>query len=448
MGFGTLQEAASPKMWNAGFRKGRLLPGPSAIEALARQLETVGDNSLNSIVPPGNQEEALRQWQHYLKTRDTSQFTKRARRCLCSVPTVARDPRFLTLLEQSGSAPTVSMIAALLGAYHALWDSRGENAVFERRLTHWVHNYQGSYRPLRELTTIINEVVGPQAAPLAARSAFHKQSSACHLLEERGLATNTPYASAIAGGILNACVRQLESTGNLNHARYICEQLIPADRGLIRDGAFFNTVKRLVTLSANTTDFALRDVVKNFVLLDPKLGDPRRYPNRWDTLRLSKEAKIVAGWLSEEDLKFFFDLIMERQEDRHHRRNFWLRYVHRVGNSSVAIGQEDRDRLRSQLSDLKKRGRTYANLNTWDVSAFIMDFGKVIVVEFSRTGNACFFYKVDPDHKKIINLQAREFSLFNLKIPNRASERVIHDRNGNWMDKVQQHLASIYQIRE
>ena len=102
----------------------------------------------------------------------------------------------------------------------------------------------------------------------------------------------------------------------------------------------------------------------------------------------------MTAWLSEEDLRFFFDLIMSGQEDRHNRREFWLRYVGRVGNSRVAMGTRDRDRLRVQLTELKKRGRSeYAHLEDPfedDVSAFIMDFGRAVVVEFSKPGNACF----------------------------------------------------------
>src|SRR5439155_15930958 len=94
--------------------------------------------------------------------------------------------------------------------------------------------------------------------------------------------------------------------------------------------------------------------------------------------------------------RFFFDLIMAGQEDRHNRREFWLRYVGRVGNSRVAMGTRDRDRLRVQLTELKKRGRSeYAHLEDPfedDVSAFIMDFGRAVVVEFSKPGNACFIY--------------------------------------------------------
>jgi hypothetical protein len=189
-------------------------------------------------------------------------------------------------------------------------------------------------------------------------------------------------------------------------------------------------------------------VVKDFVLREERLGDPRRHPGRWDNMGLSAEAETIKGWLSEEDLKFFFDLIMEGQEDRHHRRDFWLRYVHRVTNSSVVIGGADRDRLRRQLNELRTRGRTYANLNARDVSAFIMDFGNALVVEFSRTGHACFIYEANTGQRKIVNLQANEFSVSRLKALQAVSERIVHDRSGNWMQKVRQHLALRYRIRE
>jgi hypothetical protein len=148
--------------------------------------------------------------------------------------------------------------------------------------------------------------------------------------------------------------------------------------------------------------------VKNFVLLESHLGDPRRHPGQWDNKGLSAEAETVKGWLSEEDLKFFFDLVMEGQEDRHRRREFWLRYVSRARDFRVAIGRADHQRLRTQLQDLRKRGRNYATLDDRDVSAFVMDFGPAVVVDFSVVG-ACVVYNAKTGREKIGDLSAGKF---------------------------------------
>jgi hypothetical protein len=340
------------------------------------------------------------------------------------------------------------MLLGLLGVYHARWGER--NDALEQQTGQWLHDYQGSIHVLCQLARITDEVVGRDAALRAARSAFEKHWTTRQLLEERRLATNTPYAFAVAGGLLNANLHQLERTGDLDQARYICEKLVLADQTLIRPKAFADAVKRLIALSTRNTDLRLRDTVKDFVLRKERfgdlLGDPRRHPSRWDNLGLSAEAEAVKSWLSEEDLKFFFDLIMEGQEDRQHRREFWLRYVHRVRNSRVAIGEADRRRLRVQLNDLKKRGRTYAELDDWDASAFVMDFGPVIVVEFSQTGNACSVHEAKVSREKI-NLQADWFDKAKLKKRPYSPGWFRHDAERKWMSEVRQYLA-LFGVRE
>ena len=60
-GFETLCEAASPKVWNAGFHGGQLVLGPSALEAVARQFAAETNQQPPSKRPIWDREEARRQ---------------------------------------------------------------------------------------------------------------------------------------------------------------------------------------------------------------------------------------------------------------------------------------------------------------------------------------------------------------------------------------------------
>jgi EH_Signature domain len=285
--------------------------------------------------------------------------------------------------------------------------------------------------------------VGAYAALRAAtRCVSNGNTSACELLTQRGLALNTPYASTVAEALLNLTLRKLERTQELQEARHLCEELIPADRDLLLPQVFANAVKGLVRLaSSGSAGSALRDTVKDFVLREERLGDPRRNPTQWTNAGLATEAETVTSWLSEEDLRFFFDSIMKGQPDPHGRYQFWLRYVDRVRNFRVAIGEKYRQSHRVELDGLKKRGRSYAELDGWDASAFIMDFGSVIVVEFSQTGNACSVHEAKAGREKIGDLRANKFYKSKLKRPLRSLGWFRHDHDGNWKREVRQYLS-------
>jgi len=434
-GFKALREAASPEAWRVGS-----LPRPVALETLAREFDANPPPPPKR--PPFDPEEAHRQWQRYLSTQDQTQLERRALRRLCWDPEIAATTEFLHLLEKYDRPLSAPMILGLLGVYHHLW--RTQNSGLEQCVAKWLRNYQGYNQVLLHLAKVADEVVGQQAAAQAAvRYTANGKGSARELLIQRGLALDTPYASAVAEAFLNRALRKLEHTKGVQEIRFLCEELIPADRDLLPFQIIANAVKGGIKLaSLNSSNPELRDIAKNFVLLEPKLGDPRRHPGRWDNNRLSTEAEIVKSWLSEEDLKFFFDLIMEGQEDRQRRREFWLQYVHRVKNSRVAIGEVDRQRLRLQLNGLRERGRTYASLDDWNASAFVMDFGSAIVVEFSQTGNACSVYEANKTSRgQIGDLQADRFFRSKLKKRPRSPGWFRHDADGNWMFAVQQYLA-------
>lgn len=243
-GFETLRETTSSKVWSAGLYGGRLFSGPSRLESLAHQLAKEGEKLLSPKPPPIDPEEARKQWQHYLKTRDSSQIERRALRSLCWDTEVAATPTFLRLIAQPDRSPSAPMILGLLGVHHALWST--PNDTLERLIVKWLRGYEGYNPAVRRLVAIADEVVGRDAAWRASRTAFEKRLTARQLLEERGLTLQSAYAFTVAAELLKANVQILERTGDLTRARYICDRLIPTDRDLLKPDTFAEAVKRLV----------------------------------------------------------------------------------------------------------------------------------------------------------------------------------------------------------
>src|SRR5581483_8047533 len=266
-GFETLRETTSSKVWSAGLLGSRLFSGPSRLESLAHQFAKEEEKPSPSKPPPIDPEEARKQWQHYLKTRDASQIERRALRYLCWDTEVAATPTFLRLIAQPDRPPSAPMILGLLGVHHALWST--PNDTLERLIVKWLRGYEGYNPVVRHLVAIADEVVGRDAAWRASRTAFEKRLTSRQLLEERGLTLQSAYAFTVAAELLKANVQILERAGDLHRAHYICDQLIPTDRDLLKPDTFADAVKRLVTIAVRATDVQFQDVVKGFVLLEP-----------------------------------------------------------------------------------------------------------------------------------------------------------------------------------
>jgi EH_Signature domain len=135
-----------------------------------------------------------------------------------------------------------------------------------------------------------------------------------------------------------------------------------------------------------------RETVKTWFLKHAQFGDPRLGQiKQWGII--NKEAQSTfTGWLSQEDLEFFFSVILPGYDDPHGRRVFWEQYLPLVSASRVLISEYDRYRCRSILDQMKKDGKTLPGKSEGS-SIFIMKITDMYIVEFSETGNAAYVYK-------------------------------------------------------
>lgn len=202
----------------------------------------------------------------------------------------------------------------------------------------------------------------------------------------------------------------------------------------------FKTSVQHMILASSRFSPQQSDGLRDFILNDHRLRDPRLPANGPNWAGVSELARdTVIQWLSAEDIQLFFDHVLTTRNDPHGRKPFWLRYKGKVKRSRPLLSALDESRWLANTATRGKRnfGRMEDFCNT---SAFLLDFGRVMVVEFSEVGNAVYVYEHRdvPDLNDAFWSQAR-FSLSTLKQKDRCIERMTH--TPHWQSKMRTLLA-------
>ena len=173
----------------------------------------------------------------------------------------------------------------------------------------------------------------------------------------------------------------------------------------------------------------LRQPVQSYVFRewqDPRLagGDVR-----WR--EVSDEAKrIFTKWITEEDLRFFFDIVAQACNDRKfaYRKAFWLAYFEHISFCRPVLRQNVQDLFRNNPQALEYyRERQPATLTggNSDQHAFIIQMGDHTFVEFS-TAAACYVYD---DAGRPFDLGHSKYNMIQLRSRMFAKHRVVHSNS-------------------
>ena len=206
-----------------------------------------------------------------------------------------------------------------------------------------------------------------------------------------------------------------------------------------RPSSFKTCVQQMIVASSRFSPHQSEEL-KDFIVNDSRLLDPRLPANGPNWVGISDSARdMVIQWLSAEDIQLFFDHVLPKRSDPHGRKPFWLRYKAKVKRSRPLLAGFDEGRWQANAATMGKRnyGRMEHNCNA---SAFLLDFGRVIVAEFSRVGNAVYVYERRdvPDLNDAFWSQGR-FSLSTLKQKDCAIEAMTH--TPLWQSKMRTLLA-------
>ena len=397
-----------------------LFERPKALEDASRRLGILAEMSLRAP-RPSRREEALREWEAW-KGGSGDMPRRVLLRTLCWEPEVVSDERFIpclrTLRPLNGR-----VIQALLPTYLRLWRQGGDpEPHLARALREDLAGLVGARGVVERWREFSEHLLGPNAAEAFADHGLTQKVSVGNRLEEMNLATDTEFARFAAAHLMDRATRGPAATQNLD---WLLQELLPRDSLIAGEIGWGNALRNLILNQELTADERVRERILDFPLRDLQLPDPRVNSVPWHPVGEEATSQVIR-WRSSEDLRFFFDLVMKGKPDHQGRHRFWQKYVDGVTRSLIVLNRNDERRLRRRLSDLEARGRRFARIVGTDLtSAFVMEFGQTIIVEFSEAGNACFVYK-RAKGKDLISWHASTVDLRVLKNPRSASSRLIH----------------------
>jgi hypothetical protein len=242
------------------------------------------------------------------------------------------------------------------------------------------------------------------------------------------------YLQAAVSAAADQCRAEPERRGSYLIGQLLRWEALPLD---LLKGEFTKTVLH------DPTSLVMRDPLLDLARQHPQLGDPRLPANVAHWMGYEKAKGKVIAWLSSLDIRFFFDHVFPRGRDKHGRREFWLRYSGRVRQSRCLLSDLDRARLR--VSPAAQEAIAATGRIEGATSAFLLDLGDLLVVEFANVGNACYLYEPREAARVIPDFwTTRPFWQSRLKNAGRAAKRLLHVQA--WQGEAAQFLAR-YGIR-
>jgi hypothetical protein len=188
-----------------------------------------------------------------------------------------------------------------------------------------------------------------------------------------------------------AIALELDDNAFTRHILSFLEAAIEPSFQTTRDAIYVEIVSRYAAISSAPVHGPLRDALvaawKNPWL---ERNDPawKRVPEA--------ARRMVASWLKLDLIHHFFEVLSEDGRQDKSRFEFWRTYHHRMDDVYFALGSHG---FWSKNPDIEKLRRSMdgrllrLNDTNGDNNAFIMRMGDIIVVEFSKKGNAAYFYR-------------------------------------------------------
>jgi hypothetical protein len=391
-------------------------------------------------------EEYVNQWKTYLQN-DEAQLEARAVRYLCWEPQIATSQRFQYYLDRDHIDLNARALQGLVRCCHAQWSREFASSQEVARIRDRLERYKGPNRLLsawRDNSSIILGLKGTEEFGAVMVQRLQSVKKHC---ETWGIGDETSlYVQGAVCHATDVCRNQMDRVATLRD--YLFAELLPWN-GWAPE-LFKLEVSKTILHSSTTQSTDVQERVRRFVLDDGRLGDPRRAnENRLNWIGISEAERRVIEWLSQLDIKFFFESVLPKGEDPQGRKEFWLKYVPAIKKSRPLLRREDKERLQR---DLREKGLKLVDVGSMDewstASAFLLDFGPLLVIEFSETGNACYIYGKIHVEKIIADFwTSQPFAQKKLRRRDLPHERIVHRQrksqwhSGGWEESAAQLLA-------
>jgi hypothetical protein len=356
-------------------------PGLERLKAVIASLEAP-----KPARPPVGLEEYVRQWKDYLDGKLQS-LERRAIRNLCWHPETATSHTFQYYLDHEVVSLSSRALQGLVRSCHASWSPRFANDKVVSKVRARLERYQGPSRLLAKWRPASSMLLGPDGAERFGDGMLRESAPIKTFSQSWGIAEEfSPYVQAAAACAAEICRGQMDRVPKLRE--YLLIQLLPW-QGWPLDR--FKEEAGKTVLHPSSQGEPIREAVSRFVRQDRRLGDPRLPLNQPNWAGIRDAERRVIEWFSQFDIVFFFEHVLPRGKDPHGRKQFWLRYVRRVTQSRSLLNWDDRLRLETQLRAKREESKESGRIDG-HTSAFLLDFGNIVIVEFSVPGNACYVY--------------------------------------------------------
>ena len=403
-------------------------PAPR-LERLQHVVESLGLTT--TARPPRGSDEYLRDWQRYLDD-PRQRLPLRALRYLCWEPDVATARRFQDYLAQGAGELSTRMLQGLVRSCHARWSPSFAAGAAARYVQQCLEKYQGPHRVLAHWRELAEMLLGPQGHCLFADSLLAARVPVKKHCEAWAFEESSQYVLEAMRHAIRACQEHLGDKAALR--TYLLTTLLPWAGWPVQD--FHTAVAATILHPTTATDLGLQEALAKLVLQDTRLGDPRLPRNIKNWLGIQDARQRLLQWLSRADIHFFFEHVLPKGTDPHGRKIFWLKYVSHVLMSRPLLNRDDEVSLRVTMQSLQDqvghfghvRGReTHVRRREPEPSAFLLDFGRVVIVEFSRVNHACYLYEKSNAAKVIPDFWTQEpFTIHGLKNRLLAAKTIAH----------------------
>ncbi len=411
------------------------LPKP---ETLLTDLEkTINGLGLKPASNPKPRPDYVQQWHEYLAGQQQN-LEHRTVRYLCSEPDIATNEQFQDYLDQEDVSLSARSLQWLVRSCHNRWSSEFATSSIIGRIRRRLERYDGQDRLLtkwRDNSQIILGQHGPER--FASRMIENRQPIKAYT-EAWKIEEQSAYFQEVVRMASGFCRDQVRSDAALG--QYFLSELLSWHGWALEK--FKHEIGETV-LSSATERQDFKEDLQRFVLGDDRLRDPRLPRNRTNWLGVPENACLrFMQWLEREYIEFFFEHALPPGHDPHGRKPFWLRYVNQVRMSRPLLSTDDEYRLQRQI---REKSLLFGRI-TKTTSAFLLDFGPILVIEFSKTGNACFVYEKQASDELIPDFWSiRRFIFERLKQERACVARIVH-RPG-WQEEMRRVLAR-YGIRQ
>lgn len=356
----------------------------------------------------------LLKWKTHLQENRVSEMSDREIRRLAWEPDISLSNEYATVLNSRNLTLRRSLAKGLVYSILSSW-----NTVGARRLKDHLEENVKSREPLPYLLHVQKHVLDEKGHELTASKLIDKMSNVSTTITNVfGIAaSSSSYANFVLASVVESGYLKVLSNVVSERKWFYSEILQHVNKETL-----MRCLERVVSAIDQNRNEPAKDEFKRFILFHPHLGDPRLpgYEGNWPKGKITDK---VIEWLSQSDIRFFFELFIEKQSDRQGRKQFWLRYAHLVKGTRVIVSAHDQKRLARQIAEMKEEIGTsnlFADLRDYSekATAFMMDFGRVIIVEFSLAGHACYYYEIPGNFKYFDRTQfwgTKRFSISELK---------------------------------